>query len=174
MAAGRPTSYSDALINEIPKYLSTVGREQTTLPTRYGFARYINVNDDTLVEWEKSYPQFSAAIKKVDQAQKEQLMNDGMYGGKEVNPGMAIFLLKANHGLIETQRTELTGANGEPFQLNVIAAAGYNHLSRPLPLDAASAGSVIRGQSPVQSLGVPPAGPENNHRDHRDNQAGTS
>lgn len=28
-------------------------------------------------------------------------MDDGMYGGKEVNAGMAIFLLKANHGMKE-------------------------------------------------------------------------
>lgn len=174
MPAGRPTIYSDKLISEISTYLSTVGREQTTLPTRYGFARKINVNDETLIEWEKRYPQFSAAIKKIDIAQKEQLMNDGMYGGKEVNSAMAIFLLKANHGLIETQRTELTGANGVPIALNVIAAAGYNHLSRPIPLDGASEGSLVRGQPPLQGLSLPSAGPENDHSDHRDNQAGTS
>jgi hypothetical protein len=39
------------------------------------------------------------SIKKLADLQKNQLMNDGMYGGKEVNAGMAIFLLKAVHGL---------------------------------------------------------------------------
>ena len=34
-------------------------------------------------------------------------MNDGMYGGKEVNAAMAIFLLKANHGLSDGPQTQV-------------------------------------------------------------------
>ncbi len=105
----RPTKYDPSLINKIPEYFNNVGREQTMLPTRYGFAKFIGVNDDTLVEWEKKYPAFSAAIKEIDDLQKEQLMNDGLYGGKEVNSTMAIFLLKANHGMIETEKKIIEG-----------------------------------------------------------------
>ena len=111
---GRPTKYYDGVIDKIDEYLTTVGREQTKLPTRYGFSQFIGVNDDTLVEWENKkendklvYPKFSATIKRIDKAQKEQLMDDGLYGGREVNAAMAIFLLKANHNLIETERKEI-------------------------------------------------------------------
>lgn len=119
---GRPTKYTPEIIEEISTYLREYETgEINNLPTRYKFAQRIGVNDDTLVEWENKtdkegnlvYPDFSAAIKRIDKAQKQQLMDHGMYGGKEVNSTMAIFLLKANHGLIETNRQELTGKDGE-------------------------------------------------------------
>lgn len=121
MTAGRPTKYKTEFVNQVFDYLQTVGRQAMELPTRYGFSQYIGVNDDTLVEWEKLYPDFSAALKRIDNAQREQLMNDGMYGGKEVNSTMAIFLLKANHGMIETQRTEITGKDGEDLKVNLVS-----------------------------------------------------
>lgn len=99
---GRPTKYLPEIIYpQMDEYLSQCSREQTQLPTVEGLALYLNVNTDTVFEWAKRYPQFSEYIKKIAAKQKEQLMNDGMYGGKEVNSGMAIFLLKAIHGLSE-------------------------------------------------------------------------
>jgi hypothetical protein len=116
----RPSSYNQKVISKIDEYLGTVGRLQTKLPTRYGFAKFIGVNGDTLVEWEKKDKEFSAAIKKIDNEQKEQLMDDGLYGGKECNVGMAIFLLKANHGMIETERRELVGKDGGELVIKII------------------------------------------------------
>src|SRR3990167_11488563 len=99
-------------------YLQTCGREQTKLPKISEFCReYIQANEDTVNQWldGKQLPEgantenLHGAIKRVKQAQMEQLMDDGLYGGKECNVGMAIFLLKANHGMIETDRHELVG-----------------------------------------------------------------
>lgn len=119
MPAGRPSEYKTEFIEKVDEYLKTVGREQTTLPTREGFAQFIGVDTDTLVEWDKqeNKKEFSVALKKITELQRQQLMNDGMYGGKEVNSAMAIFLLKANHGLIETNRQEITGKDGEPVSI---------------------------------------------------------
>ena len=86
------------MVQAIEQYLETVGREQTKLPKRVDIANLLDVDDDTLVRWEKKYPDFYATIKRVDRLQESQLTDDGMYGGKEVNAAMAIFLLKANHG----------------------------------------------------------------------------
>lgn len=97
---GRPTKYNPAImVPQIEEYLASCGRENTELPTIEGLADALNINTDTLYEWTDRYPEFSDAIKKILSKQKNQLMNDGMYGGKEVNAAMAIFLLKANHGL---------------------------------------------------------------------------
>lgn len=97
---GRPTKYIPATIHpKIEKYLESCSREQTGLPTVEGLALELGVNVDTLYEWRKKHPKFSEHFKKVAQKQKDQLINDGMYGGKEVNASMAIFLLKAIHGL---------------------------------------------------------------------------
>lgn|SRR3990167_4165735 len=101
-AGGRPTKYiPDIIYPKIEEYLNECGREQTELPTVEGLALKLSVNSDTVMEWAKKYPEFSEYLKKLAQKQKNQLMNDGMYGGKEVNAGMAIFLLKAIHGLRE-------------------------------------------------------------------------
>lgn len=97
---GRPTKYIPELIYpKIEEYLESCSREQTELPTVEGLALRIGVIPETLIEWEKKYPEFSVSIKNILARQKVQLMNDGMYGGKEVNQAMAIFLLKVNHGM---------------------------------------------------------------------------
>ena len=95
-------------------YLETCGREQTKLPKISEFCReWIGANEDTVNNWKKDEtvkkPELIGAIKRVKEAQEEQLEDDGLYGGKEVNNAMAIFLLKANHGKIETSRVEHEG-----------------------------------------------------------------
>ena len=98
-SVGRPTKYSPAIINKIDGYFQTVGREQTMLPTIEGLAEYLDISRETIYQWGKEHKEFSDTIKKIAEKQKNQLMNDGMYGGKEVNAAMAIFLLKVNHGM---------------------------------------------------------------------------
>jgi len=104
---GRPTKYTPDIFGKVKEYFLMVGREQMALPTVEGLADHLGVDGDTLVRWGKKYPEFYATIKKVKGKQKVQLMNDGMYGGKEVNAAMAIFLLKVNHGMNEAP-TSLT------------------------------------------------------------------
>lgn len=99
-AGGRPTKYIPEIIYPlIEEYLESCSKEQTELPSVEGLALKMGVNPDTLFTWDKKYPEFSVYLKKLAAKQKNQLMNDGMYGGKEVNASMAIFLLKAIHGL---------------------------------------------------------------------------
>lgn len=120
MPAGRPTKYDPGIVDVIKQYVETCGREQTKLPKRVDIALLLDVDDDTLVEWEKIHPEFSAAIKAVDKLQMSQLVDDGLYGGKEINSGMAIFLLKANHGMIETERKQLVGENNGAITVKVL------------------------------------------------------
>ena len=84
-----------------------------------GYARYVNINTDTIWEWMKKYPDFSDAIKrKITDWQKECLIENGLYD-KDTNSTMAIFLLKTNHGMIETERRELTGKDGEKLNIKI-------------------------------------------------------
>ncbi len=105
---GRPTKYIPETIHpKIEEYITSCGREATELPTVEGLAIHLQVNPDTLFTWAKDYPAFSESIKRILALQKKQLMNDGMYGGKEVNSTMAIFLLKVNHGMVETPSVQI-------------------------------------------------------------------
>lgn len=103
---GRPTKYDPSFVQEVDEYLETTGREQTKLPTMQGLSLHLNVNGDTLVEWGKKYPNFSASLSKLMARQAEQLINDGIYGGKEVNATIVKLLLQNNHGMKE--RTDTT------------------------------------------------------------------
>src|SRR3990167_11537610 len=80
------------------EYLATCGREQTKLPKISEFCReYVGADEDTVNEWldGKQIPEgantveLHGAIKRIRHAQKEQLEDDGLYGGKEVNQAMA-------------------------------------------------------------------------------------
>ncbi len=118
---GRPTKYiPDIIYPKIEEYLSLCGRENTQLPTVEGLALALDVNKTTIYEWDKDYPEFSNYLKKIANKQKEQLINDGMYGGKEVNASMAIFLLKAIHGLHENEPSTLIQVNSGDMGVKVV------------------------------------------------------
>lgn len=115
-AGGRPTKYiPETVFPQVEKYISSCGREQTALPTIEGLADALDVTSETIRQWTQQYPEFSLTIKKLADKQKEQLMNDGMYGGKEVNAAMAIFLLKANHGLKDNEGQVNIQVNVQPI-----------------------------------------------------------
>ena len=106
MTAGRPTKYKPEVNDELDKYLATTGKEQTSLPTIQGFSLWLGVNDDTLNEWRKKYPEFSATLERLKKIQAQQLIDDGIYGGKEVNATIVKLMLQNNHGMKE--RTDTT------------------------------------------------------------------
>ena len=117
---GRPTDYNENVIPKLVEYILSCSREQTELPTIEGFAEKLDVDPDTIDNWCKAHLEFFGAIKKLKAKQKNQLINDGLYGGKEVNQAMAIFLLKANHGLIETERKEIGGIDGGKLIIEIV------------------------------------------------------
>lgn len=98
---GRPTLYEDRFNTDAITYLKSTGKEQMELPTIEGFAHFLGVHRDTLYEWAKVHPEFSDTLKEIEQLQKIQLINDGIYGGKEVNATIVKLLLQNNHGMKE-------------------------------------------------------------------------
>jgi hypothetical protein len=106
---GRPSKYKEEFVNEVDVYLKECSKEQMKVPTKQEFAMRIGVDDDTLDNWanavdddgKKIRPLFFGALKKLMQAQAIQLINDGIYGGKEVNSTIVKLLLQNNHGMKE-------------------------------------------------------------------------
>ena len=106
MKTGRPSKYDESFVNELENYLATTGKEQTSLPTKQGFALWLGVDEDTLNNWAKEHDKFFGALKKLMLLQGQQLIDDGIYGGKEVNATIVKLLLQNNHGMKE--RTDTT------------------------------------------------------------------
>ena len=98
---GRPSKYDPKFCSELDKYLQTTGKEQTSLPTIQGFALWLGVDSDTLGNWGKEYPEFFGTLKRLKDLQAQQLIDDGIYGGKEVNSTIIKLLLQNNHGMKE-------------------------------------------------------------------------
>lgn len=110
---GRPTKYNDDMILQAEEYMEMCGRENMSLPTIEGLALKLGIDDETVGLWARENPKFSATIKDLQAKQKSQLMDDGLYGGREVNSRMAIFLLKVNHNMVETTHTDITSGGKE-------------------------------------------------------------
>jgi len=69
----------------------------TTFPTIEGLALYIGVNNKTILDWAKVYPEFSGAIDTLMKKQKKQLIdgvNSGIY-----HAGIANLILSHNFGM---------------------------------------------------------------------------
>ncbi len=97
---GRPTKYRPEINDELDKYLETTGSAKRKLPTIQGFSLWLGVNDDTLNEWTKTYPRFSATLERLKKLQAEQLIDDGTYD-KSTNATIIKLLLQNNHGMRE-------------------------------------------------------------------------
>ena len=128
-AGGRPLEYDFDYdyVNHAEKYLQKCGREQTRLPKLLEFYAEVDISPETATVWEEKYPRFSEAVRKVRHAQQNELIDDGLFGGKEVNVAMAIFLLKVNHKMIETDRHEVSGNQGKPIEQKVL----YEFITTP-------------------------------------------
>ena len=126
---GRPSKYSPEKIDILASYLAKCEKDNE-IPLREKFALSIGVLPDTLAYWERNNHKFSSAIKKLDSAQKAYLMQNALNGTKK--EATSIFLLKANHGMMETSRQEITGKDGKDLNINITAFTGGN-VTKQLP-----------------------------------------
>lgn len=134
MPAGRPCEYKPEYVQKVLDYLETCGREQTRLPKRVDIALMLDCDEDTLNNWANAKnedgslkrPEFFGALTRVDMSQKAQLMDDGTYGGREVNPQI-VKLLLGNHGYKE--RSDVTSGDKQLDGLVII-----KHDDPPVPV----------------------------------------
>lgn len=108
---GRPSKYKPEYIDKIDEYLETTGKENMSVPKMVSFARYIGVNKDTLYEWAKEHKDFSDSLSKITDKQEEELVDVGVYGGKEINATIVKMILMSNHGYKE--RSDVTSNDKE-------------------------------------------------------------
>lgn len=116
MPAGRPTLYTPEVIEKINEYLKTAVPENQEIPTVEGCALQLGISRDTLYEWAKVHHEFSDTIERMKTLQKQALIQTGIFGGKEVNATIISLLLKVNHDMVETTKTDIT-SGGKPISI---------------------------------------------------------
>lgn len=116
--AGRPSEYKPEYIEKVDEYLSrcedyheefhkTRGAQSDSyervkvvrLPKVEEFAAFIGVSKSTVYYWAESNPEFSDALEKILDAQKNKLIDKGLSG--EYNSTIAKLMLSSNHGMAE-------------------------------------------------------------------------
>lgn len=137
---GRPTKYRDDFPEKVDEYIkwaegfnNSKGGFKELIGIE-GFAAWLGVTSVSIWGWankrEKDKdgketgklvrPQFFNAIKRLKEYQKNQLMRDGFYGGRDVNANMAIFLLKVNHDMKEVEHVDHT-TDGKPLPIQIVS-----------------------------------------------------
>ena len=112
MTMGCPTKYDETIIPKLLRFTKKRLKDGV-LPTQEGFSADIDVDPDTIQEWMSVHRDFSVAIKKMMAIQSDYLQTFGLGGAR--NPAMSIFLLKVNHGKIETSKLDHT-SGGHPIK----------------------------------------------------------
>jgi len=116
---GAPTKYK-------PEYIKTtldyVTRED--VPFIEELALALGVDEDTIGNWGKKHPEFFGAIKRLKSKQRLGLQKQGLMN--KINPTMAIFQLKCNHGFIESQHLDITSKGN---QLSNVDLSTFKNLS---------------------------------------------
>ena len=184
---GRPTKYKPEYAADIikwfsvPKHTSFVKKEitiETTgkheveyqmvaadLPTFEGFARSIEVNGDTIVEWangrdendDLKYPEFSAAYKVAKDLQREFLIDNGLKGFYP--PAAFIFTAKNVTTMRDVQETK----NETDMRFTGLEKLNDEQLDAVIKKFQNSVGQGPDGKGQADSVGAPelrPSAPE--------------
>lgn len=151
---GRPTDWRPEYNDELVKFFSVEpnrevevnhrskdGKEWTTyelrankLPKFHEFASHINVNQDTLNEWQKpenvkKYPGFSEAYKKAKELQKWMLIENALQS--LYHPTFSIFTAKNITDMRDVVKQEHSGENGGGIKFEIQTNNGHNPNTRP-------------------------------------------
>jgi hypothetical protein len=122
----RPTEYDPKYCEEIDKYLAQAVPENMDIPTVEGFALRMGITKKTLYNWSKQNKKFLHALGRLKMQQKVHLIRTGIFGGKEINQTIVSLLLKVNHKMIETSKTDIT-SGGKPLQKPILDGLHNNH-----------------------------------------------
>lgn len=101
MPAGRPSDYSEDKLTLTKKYIDDCIAEED-IPFVEQLAVKLDTSKQTVYSWADKHPEFLDAIKRIETIQLFLLQKGSLIG--KYNPTSAIFQMKANHGMIETEK----------------------------------------------------------------------
>lgn len=100
---GRPSKYPENAVQIIDEYLDwCVEHERVPFKEMLRTKKYFNISAETWQNWEEQFPEFLEASKRIEEVQRFQLQETSLRGKSNVIA--AIFQLKVNHGMIETEK----------------------------------------------------------------------
>lgn len=113
------TTYNKNYLKRAEKYLQDkINSTKDPIPWIEELAEELGVSDTTIDNWRKAHEDFNDVYLRLHRRQKFMLQKMGM--SRKVATPMTIFLLKANHGMIETEKriSEVSGRDGGPITIS--------------------------------------------------------
>jgi len=119
MPAGRPTTYTQEVIDKCNTYLEEWESLGDMIPSVEGLAEYTGRARSTIYYWaeDEEKTEILDTLAKINEIQKRTLINKGLSG--DFNSNITKLVL-GNHGLSEKLQQEHTGADGGPIQTTQI------------------------------------------------------
>ena len=126
MGAGRPTKYTEELLEKAYDYLENWRSYGDAIPMACGLADHLGIHRDTMYEWCKHEDkcQFSDIVKTVATKQERVLIN-GLLSG-EMNPQTGNKILSARHDYKDTSQIDNISSDGsmstgKPTKIELVA-----------------------------------------------------
>ena len=118
MPAGRPTKYSQEMVDKAQAYLDGEYEQGgKVIPSLCGLARYLGIASSTLDAWGKDpeKAEFSGILSEILQEQQTLLLNNGLTG--KFNSAITKLAL-GKHGYSDKSENTHQGPDGQPLTLN--------------------------------------------------------
>ena len=122
MPAGRPTKYNDKTCELARDYIKNYNTKyEDVIPMVEGLAIVLDVDRDTIYEWEKHHPEFSDTVRGLITKQGRTLINGALSG--LLKEKTATLILGVNHGMIAKTETDLKSSDGsmQPTVIEIVA-----------------------------------------------------
>lgn len=121
---GRPTKYNDTMQQTAEDFFTHHMKLKNKVPYIEELALQLDVDDTTIINWatatddngDLSHPQFLATYKKIRTLAKLRLLQRTLFQF----PAGSIFQLKANHGMMESDKRIIAGDKEEPLIIQFI------------------------------------------------------
>lgn len=123
MPAGRPTKYTDEILQSAREYLDGgYAAQGDAVPQIAGLACHLQISRETVRDWasHEDKAEFSGIVDELMAAQERGLVNGGLRG--DYNATMAKLAL-SKHGYTDKVENTLQGPSGGPIDL-IIEAVG--------------------------------------------------
>lgn len=106
MAGGRPTEYSQDILDKAQEYLENLP-ETEKVHSLEGLAEYLGITRPTIYDWESQEDKkgFSYIVNRIRQVQAKTLINNGL--DNKFNPSITKLML-TKHGYTDKQEVDVT------------------------------------------------------------------
>ena len=109
MPKGRPTKYSDEVLEGAKDYLKNFRELGDMIPSVVGLADELCVTPKTLYNWSEKHPDFLHMLERINSKQHRTLLSGGLSG--EMNSNITKLVL-AKHDYSDKQAVDATSSDG--------------------------------------------------------------